>query len=167
MKKPQHNPLIHLDYEIDKKRWKDIFYNNIQEYGQWHWSCPKDQNLYWYQLFIKDDHPLKKFTVDVERELGIYGMNNYPRFSYQFKHTKLDHHLDEDNMISININLFDETPIIHIDHKPYPYECALIDVGHFMHGVEPVPYDRLILKFCLRHPWEEVYERLDKFGLII
>lgn len=160
------SPLIHLDYEIDKKRWRDIFYDNIQEYGQWHRSVPKAQNLYWYQLFISDDHPLKKLTIDVERDLNIYGMNNFPRFSYQFKYSKLEHHQDEDKMVSININLFDTQPVIHIEHKPYPYECAFVDVGHVMHGVEPDPNDRLILKFALRHPWDEVYERLDKFGLL-
>ena len=107
--------LLHLDYEIDKKKYRDIFYDNIQR-GQWHWSVAKRQELFWYQLFIPDGH--------------------------------------------------DMIPIIHIDHEPYPYECAFIDVGHKMHGVEKDTNARLILKFCLRHPWQEVYDRLDKFGLI-
>ncbi len=156
----------HIDYEIDKKKYRDLFYDNIQM-GQWHWSVPRRQELFWYQLFIKDDHPLKPIVQDVERDLNIYGMNNFPRFSYQFPNTKLNHHVDEDQMVSININLLDTTPIIHLEHKPYPYQCALFDVGHVMHGVEPDPNSRLILKFCLRHTYEEVKERLDKFDLIV
>ena len=158
--------LVHLDYEIDKQKWRDIFYENIQQ-GQWHWTVPKRQELFWYQLFIDDNHPLKELTKDVEMDLNIYGMNSFPRFSYQFPNTILNHHKDEDNMVSININLLDTVPTIHIEHKPYPYECAFIQVGQKMHGVELDPNARLILKFCLRHPWEDVYDRLNKFGLII
>lgn len=157
--------MIHLDYEIDKKKYRDIFYNNIQR-GQWHWSVPKRQELFWYQLMIPDGHDMKPLIEPVERDLNIHGMNNFPRFSYQFPNTVLPHHRDEDNLVSININLLDTTPIIHIDHEPYPYECALINVGGRMHGVESDTNHRLILKFCLRHKWEEVVERLDQFGLI-
>jgi hypothetical protein len=157
--------MIHLDYEIDKNKYKKIFYDNIQR-GQWHWSVPKRQELFWYQLMIPDGHDLKPLIEDVERDLNIHGMNNFPRYSYQFPNTKLKHHRDEDNMVSININLFDTTPVIHIENKPYSYECALIDVGGKLHGVEPDPNHRLILKFCLRHKWDEVVKRLDQFGLI-
>ena len=157
--------MIHLDYEIDKNKYKKIFYDNIQR-GQWHWSVPKRQELFWYQLMIPDGHNLKPLIEDVERDLNIHGMNNFPRYSYQFPNTILKHHRDEDNMVSININLFDTTPVIHIENKPYSYECALIDVGGKLHGVEPDPNHRLILKFCLRHKWDEVVKRLDQFGLI-
>ena len=156
----------HIDYQIDKKKYRNMFYDNIQR-GQWHWSVPKRRELFWYQLFIPDGHDMKPLLADVERDLNIFGMNNFPRFSYQFPNTKLSHHKDEDNMVSININLLDTTPIIHIEHKPYEYECALIDVGHRDHGVEPDANHRLILKFCLRHPYEEVKARLDKFDLIV
>lgn len=156
----------HIDYEIDKKKYRDLFYNNIQEYGQWHWLCPKRQELFWYQLFVKDDHPLKPIIQDVERDLNIYGMNNFPRFSYQFPNSRLEHHKDEDEMVSININLLETIPIIHLENNPHAYQCALFDVGHVLHGVEPDPNPRLILKFCLRHDYEEVWERLDNFGLL-
>ena len=95
--------LLHLDYEIDKKKYKDIFYDNIQR-GQWHWSVAKRQELFWYQLFIPDGHDMKPLFENVEKELNIFKMNNYPRFSYQFPNSLLPHHVDEDNMVSININ---------------------------------------------------------------
>ena len=155
----------HVDYEIDKKKYRDIFYTNIQR-GQWHWSVPERQELFWYQLMIPDGHDMKPLLEDVERDLNIHGMNNFPRYSYQFPNTILPHHRDEDNMVSININLLDTTPIIHIENEPYPYECALVEVGGRMHGVESDTNHRLILKFCLRHKWEEVVDRLDRFGLI-
>ena len=159
--------LVHLKYKINKEKYRNLFYNNIQKYGQWHWLCPKRQELFWYQLFIKDNSPLKKELFEVENELGILGMNNFPRFSYQFPNTKLGHHKDEDEMVSININLFDTIPIIHVEHKPYPYEIIFVNVGQKKHGVEPDKNARLILKFCLRHPWQQVYDILNKKGLLI
>ena len=161
-----NNFLWHLNYKIDKEYWRNVFYENIQD-GKWHWSVPKRKELFWYQLMIPDSSPLKSKTKSVEMDLGIYGMNNFPRFSYQFPNTKLKHHLDEDNMVSINLNLLDTIPTIHIEHKPYPYEACFVDVGHKEHGVEKDPNHRLILKFCLRHPLEEVYKRLDIKELII
>ena len=155
----------HLKYDIDKKRYRNMFYDNIQR-GQWHWRCIPRRELFWYQLFIRDESDLKPLLKDIEHDLNIYGMNNYPRFSYQFPNTTLLHHKDEDNMVSININLLDTTPTIHIEHKPYSYQCALIDVGHHEHGVEPDSNHRLILKFCLRHPWNDVVEKLNDKGLL-
>jgi len=157
--------LCHLKYKIDKEYWRNVFYENIQE-GRWHWGVPKRKELHWYQLFVKDNSPLKPLFKDIENELGIYGMNNYPRFSYQFQNTRVEQHLDEDFGVKIQFNLLETIPIIHIKNKPYPYEAALIDVGHNKHGVEKDENSRLILQFYLRHSWKEVYDRLNKKGLI-
>ena len=62
--------LLHLDYEINKKKYRDIFYDNIQR-GQWHWSVAKRQELFWYQLFIPDGHDMKPLFENVEKELNI------------------------------------------------------------------------------------------------
>ena len=160
------NPLYHLDIDLDKKKYRDIFYKNLDQ-GQWHWLVPQRQELFWYQLFISDNHKLKPCFKELEMELNIYGLDNFPRFTYQFPNTVLEHHLDEDNMVSINLNLLETTPVIHIEHKPFPYEAAFINVGGVRHGVEKDSNERLILKFCLRHPIEEIYERLDKVGLLV
>lgn len=151
--------MIHLNYKINKPKWRNLFYGNLK-FGEWHWSVPKKQDLCWYQIYIKDDHPLKEYTREVEQDLNIEGMNNFPRFSYQFPNTRLKPHLDEDKMVSININLMDTTPMIYIENQSIPYEAAFIDVGKIRHGIEPDPNPRLILKFAIRHPWEEVFSRL-------
>lgn len=158
---------FHLKYQIDKVYWRNLFYNNINhDQGRWHDSAVESQNLYWFQRFIQDDDPLKEESLKVEKDLNIVGLNNFPRFSYQFRGSLLRHHVDEDNMVSININLFDTIPVIHLEHQPHSYECAFIDVGDIRHGVQPDTNDRLILKYCIRHPWKEVYDRLDAAGLI-
>ena len=171
----------HLDYQIDKKKYRNIFYDNIQ-LGQWHYTVRTRKELYWYQIMIPNDHVLKPLIEPVEKDLNIFGMAKLPRFAYQFPNTKVDHHTDDHYakwdktknfekdrvkvhtcLTSININLFDTIPTIHIEHQPYEYQCALINTGSFMHGVEPDPNPRLILKFCLEHCWDEVNERLKNY----
>jgi len=163
--------LIHIDYRIDKNRFCDVFWEN-KDCGSWHHTCVSEyrRDLYWWRILIDDKRNWNKhllpYTNIVAADLNILGMDNYPRFNYYFPNHQLPHHVDPDNMVAININLLNTIPTIHIEHQPYEYECALIDVGGKMHGIEPDANPRLILKFCLRHPWEEVYERLDKIGLI-
>ena len=60
--------MIHLNYKIDKPKWRNLFYENLK-FGEWHWSVPKKQDLYWYQIYITDDHPLKEYTREVEQDL--------------------------------------------------------------------------------------------------
>ena len=155
----------HIDYKIDKKKYRDIFYTNIQR-GQWHWLCPKRQELFWYQLMIPDGHDMKPLLEDVERDLNIHGMNNFPRFAYMFKGNDLQYHLDEDYMSSICINLMDgPSPEQVIEDIPTAYECMLFENGNLFHYVESRDEDSLMLKFCIRHPWEEIYERVKRVGL--
>ena len=154
----------HLDYEVDNPRYLDFFWDNYRR-GEWHMPEKPIRYMFWWKLMIRGD--IADAVRDVEHDLNIYGMNNYPRFSYQFPNTLLEEHVDEDDMVAINLNLQEETPIIHLEGEPYPYEAAFVDVGHIPHSVEPFPHPRLVLKFAIRHPWEEVYERLESRGLII
>ena len=149
----------HLDFEIEKSFFREYFWKNYTK-GKWHEFDPP--KMMWWKLFNISD-----ITRDIEYELNIHDLNIFPRFSYQFPNTNLPYHVDEDQMCSINLNLLDTTPAISIDGKEYEYESCFVDVGSLMHGVKPDPNERLILKFAIRNSWEEVYERLDKFNLIL
>jgi hypothetical protein len=157
--------LWHLNYEINKEYYRDLFYRHVHE-GKWHWTCKKQQRLYWFQLLCgrEQDGFLREEIRSVEEALGILGMDTYPRFNYQVPNTRLLPHIDEDEIIAININLLDTTPTIKIEDKSYSYECALIDVGHQVHEVIPDPNERLILKFAIRNQsYNDVYDRVLKF----
>lgn len=166
-----YSPIIHLNYKIDKPYWRDIFWNN-KDCGSWHHTCVSEyrRDLYWWRILI--DRPrnfnthLLQFTDPVASDLNIDGLDNYPRLNYYFANNELANHLDPDGMFAILINLEDTMPSIRIEQEEHPYECALVDVGNVMHGISAVPHQRLILKFCLRHPFEEIYQRLDNAGLI-
>ena len=101
------------------------------------------------------------------KELGLEEMNVSPRFSYQFANTRLPTHVDIDNIVGLNMNLMDDhVPDIHLNNRPYFYECMLVDVGGIKHSVESVPYARLIFKLAIREPWAKIYNALKNKGLV-
>ena len=51
----------------------------------------------------------------------------------------------------------DKKPIIGVEGVgEVPYETLLIQNGTLYHWVEPVPYERLQLKFVMRESYEEL-----------
>ena len=150
----------HLNYEIDKKRYSDYFWKNYTK-GEWYEFNPP--RLIWWKLY----QDVGKDTLELQHELNIYGMNNYPRFQYQFANSVLPYHIDEDNLTGILFNLREKDCTIHVLGKAFTYQSAVSHVGKNLHKVEADSEDRLVLKFSIRHPWEEVLERLDKKNLVV
>ena len=74
--------------------------------------------------------------------------------------------IDEDRIVAINLNLFEETPEIILEGKTFSYENALIDVGTKVHSVIAKDKPRLVLKYAIRNNWHEIYNILDKRKLI-
>lgn len=116
----------------------------------------------WWKLF-KGVH---EATIDLQHELNIYGMDNHPRYQFQFANQTLPYHIDEDHLTGILLNLREEDCTIDILGKSFDYQAAVAHVGGQLHRVRADPNDRLVLKFSIRHPWEEVLERLDKNNLV-
>ena len=137
----------HLTYQIDKdahrKQWWDEYYR-----AEFHPKVP-----HWERVFDIDD-------LGVIKDLNLEGMNVSPRYSYQWADTLLPEHIDEDEIIGINLNLNEEEISINMEGTEYVYSAAVVDVGHHRHSVTPVRYDRLILKLAIREPLEDVLERV-------
>ena len=151
--------LIHLNYKIDKEKYRKIFYD-IHQRGEWYKWKKFEPKLSWWKVYQSDDCDIRHLTKEIEEDLGIWGMNTYPRFAYLFANNNVPPHVDEDDMTSIQINLFDKQPVMVVEDKQVPYECVLLENGKLRQWVEPVNYDRLMLKFCIRHPWEEIVKRI-------
>ena len=153
-------PMIcHLNYTIDKEYYKNYFFDNYDK-GDWHRRGDKILKIWWKMFGI--DEVVKPITYD----LGIENLNIKPRFSYQLPNTSLKSHIDEDRIVAINLNLLDEKPEIILENKTYSYENALIDVGTKIHSVIAKDKPRLVLKYAIRNKWEDIYNILDKKGLI-
>lgn len=150
----------HLNYSVDKSFLRSYFFDNFDKAK--HHKTPFSEIPYWLKLFDMGG------TVDsVISDLGLTGLNILPRYSFQYKNTRLYEHIDIDRIVGININLMDDhVATIHINHVPYEYECALVDVGSVLHSVESVPFDRLVLKLAIRESWSQVYSRLKSKKLI-
>lgn len=143
----------HLKYNIDKQKFRNIFYNN---YGKGNWGEKDWVGKVWWKIYDIDNE-----IQSVREDLNIVGLDDKPRFAHLKSNTLIPDHVDEDYMCSIIINLMDEQPVINIEEKNIPYESLLFHNGYLIHRVDPVPYERLMLKFCLRHPWEQIVERMS------
>ena len=140
----------HLDYKIDKEFHTKNFWDNY-DIGEFHPKVPT-----WWRIF-------KNIQADnIISDLNLEGLNVFPRYSYQFKNTLLPAHIDEDEIIGVNFNLMPHPITIHLLGEPYEYETAVVDVGHVEHSVQPAPYNRLVLKFAIRAPLEQVLERINE-----
>lgn len=165
------NTLCEIDYKIDKDKYSKLYWDN-EHLGSWH-PGSDPEHLFWWRVFVSDQNnvnrheQLAKYTDLVAEDLNIQGMDNYPRFNYYHANHRLAPHTDDDNIVAININLLNTVPVVHVGDAPHSFECLLLNVGKVTHSIEPDPNPRLTLKFCLRHPWEEVCERLDAKGLLI
>ena len=151
--------ILHLNYQVDKEYYKKIFYDNYDK-GGYH----KEGDVvlkYWYKIFN-----IENLVMPITKDLGIDDLYTRPRFSYQFPNSTLPKHIDQDRIIGLNINLMPNSPNITIDNKSYDYECCLVDVGSKVHSVKADEKPRLVLKYAIRSNWNDMYDRLNKRGLI-
>ena len=117
--------LIHLNYKIDKKKYSKIFYD-IHQRGEWYQWKKFEPKLSWWKVYLSEDSDIRHLTKEVEEDLGIWGMNTYPRFAYLFANNNVPPHVDEDDMTSIQINLFEKQPVMVVEDKQMQ-EILLLD----------------------------------------
>lgn len=142
-----------LSYRVDKEALRTYFLDNFHK--TLHHKTAGSEMKTWRKLFDTSE------TVQrIVHDLGLSDLDVRPRFSWQMLNTRLAPHIDHDGIVGLNFNLRDEPAVIHIRGKAYEYESALIDVGAVPHSVEPVPYNRLVLKLAIRAPWSTVYRRV-------
>jgi len=144
--------LTHLNYQVDKRAHVEYFWKNYDR-GSWH-DFKDEPRKTWWKIFDIDE-----MADPVIKDLNLVGLNIKPRYSYQLKNSVLAPHIDIDEIIGINLNLMPHPITIHMNGIPYEYEAVIADVGHVVHSVEAVDYDRLVLKLAIRAPLEEVLDR--------
>ena len=138
----------HLNYRIDRDFHRHNFWENYH-LKETHPKLPE-----WERVFENVCAELDVY------QLGLEGLNVFPRYSYQPAGVGLPPHVDEDEIIGINFSLMDHPVDIIMDGITHSYDAAVVDVGHVVHSVSPADYDRLILKLAIRAPLEEVLERV-------
>lgn len=149
----------HINYSLDKAYFRDYFFRNISKAQ--HHKNEASELKFWFKMFGIND-----VVEEVISDLNLVGLDIIPRFSYQLANTRLPPHIDIDRIVGININLMEDSAVIHINDIPYSYECALVDVGTKLHSVEPTDKERLVLKLAIRESWADVYDRLKSKNLL-
>lgn len=150
--------LKHLNYKIDKKKYRDIAEKYKHNGGWYQWQKFPQEDKWWKTFLSEEDKPLVKA---VEVDLGIDTLDTKPRFYWLEPDSSIPSHIDDDNVTSIQINLMDEKPIIGVEGiGGVPYESLLINNGSIHHWVDPVPHGRLQLKFVMRESYEEILRRI-------
>lgn len=151
----------HLNYQINKKHFQDYWHKNKQK-GWWKENRYKgtlhDTGTLFHLFHIND------IADPVIKDLNLEGLNIKPRFRFSYPGWGQDTHIDIDNVIGINFNVFKEPIYLIMDGVKHYYECALLDVGKYPHSIPPVDHPRLIFKLTIRAKVEEVLERLKDAG---
>ena len=150
----KHMNLKHLNFRIDKPRFRMIA-NSWKWKGEYYQWKRYEQEDKWFQSYPtqgEDDS-----ITEVEHMLGIHIFETKPRFYWLEENSDIPIHYDEDNVTSIQINLMEQTPSIGIEGVgDVPYEAMVINNGKIRHWVDPVPYERLQLKFVMRESYDQV-----------
>lgn len=150
--------LCHLNYKIDKLKYRKIA-EKYKHKGNWYQWQKFEQEDKWWKTFLSSDD--KHVVRDVEIALGIDKLDTKPRFYWLEPNSDIPIHIDEDNVSSIQINLMDTQPSVGVEGVGnVPYECILIHNGYHHHWVDPVPYERLQLKFVMRESYEEILKAI-------
>lgn len=150
--------LKHLNFKIDKPRFREVaeaWRNN----GRWYQWKQFDQVDKWWQTYPQQGEDPN--INEVAEALNIQQFDNRPRFYWLETNNDIPIHYDEDHVTSIQINLMEQTPVIGIEGVgDVPYEAMVINNGDIRHWVDPVPYERLQMKFVMRETWQEVIEAI-------
>jgi hypothetical protein len=156
----------YLNYTVDKTFHRNNFWNKYDT-GRYHTATDeqtgrKKIHKFWWQVFN-----LEEDTKNIISDLGLTGMNVYPRYSYIKENSQLRNHIDIDRIVGINFNIMaDQVPCLIMKNQRFDYEACLCDVGSIMHRIDFVSHPRLILKLAIREPWEEIFAAVKKSGYI-
>ncbi len=134
-------PLIHLDYEIDKKRLLEIAEETYPSAIFYTDDRFPDADFSWWKIG-KCEHPeLKKIADD-------FGIECNARFYWQDAHSHLPPHVDNGTKCSLNFVLSDDPAPVTVEGVDYFYTAAMLDTT-LMHSVTTGDTPRILLKFSV------------------
>ena len=111
----------HLKYNIDKEYFEDYYHTNKQK-GWWkearHEGIMYDTGAL-FHLFHIDD-----IAGPVIKDLNLEGLHIKPRFRYSIPGYGQDEHIDIDNVLGINFNVFKEPIYLIMNGEQHYYEIS-------------------------------------------
>lgn len=153
----------HLNYNIYKEYYAKYYHDNIDRSK---WKSNRHNGKLYDTGTLKHMFGVEEFAKPLINDLNLEGLNILPRFRHSVIGYGQDTHIDIDNVIGVNFNIYDEPIYLVMDGKKYYYESAILDVGKYAHSIPPVNHERLIFKLTIRAPIMEVLERIDAAGYL-
>lgn len=145
------NPLIHLNYNLDKKLLLE------QANTARTTSKPYTDSRY-PDLELTDWH-IGHYTSDyINQLMEDFQVQGKPRFYWLEPFAEIPEHVDNDTTCSLNFIITDAPAPIIIEGKQYHYNQALLDTTK-LHGVKNGSTERIMLKVSI---FNEAYENLAK-----
>jgi hypothetical protein len=142
-------PLIHLDYVVDKRRLLlEAESSKTQARG---YTDPRYPNL------VLDDWLIGHHTSDyVNKIMEDLELSAKPRFYWLMPYAVIPEHIDNGTMCSVNIVLTDHAAPITINGENYEYQTVLLNTT-IPHSVTNNEHERIMLKLSI---FDETYEQV-------
>jgi hypothetical protein len=149
-------PIIHLNYKIDKPRLLEEAANLKKDAVGYTDSRYPDLKLDDWLI----NHHNSEYTDQIKQDFGVEGK---PRFYWLQPHAVIPEHVDNGTLCGLNFILTENASPITIGNKEYTYEAVLVDTT-VPHSVTNNEHERIMLKISIfNETFEQVAEKIKKY----
>lgn len=149
-------PLVHLNYTVDKKQLLELAHNFKSQAVAYTDSRYPD-------LKLEDWLIGKCSSIYIESIMQDFGVNGKPRFYYLQPYAEIPEHVDNGTLCSLNFVLTENASPIMFGDREYHYDAVLLDTT-VPHKVKNNQYERIMLKISIfNESYEQVLEKIKKW----
>ncbi len=134
-------PLIHVDYDLDIERMKEIAEEAYPSATFYTDNRFPYVDFSWWKISTYEHPELKKIADD-------FGIEYHPKFYWQEPNSYLPPHVDNGTLCSLNFVLSDDPVPVNVEGVDYHYTAAFLNTT-LMHSVRTGDKPRLLLKFSI------------------
>ncbi len=149
-------PVIHLNYKIDKQKLLD-------EASKIKSSATGYTDSRYPDLKMDDwlvGHHTSEYIDQVMKDFGIVGK---PRFYWLQPYATIPEHVDNGTLCGLNFILTNEASPIMFGDQEYHYEAILVDTTK-PHSVKNNQHERIMFKISIfNESFEQVAEKIKKY----
>ena len=149
-------PLIHLNYIVDKKRL-------LEESESFRKQAVAYTDSRYPELKLEDWLIGRGTTDYIDKIIKDFNVKGKPRFYYLKPFAVIPEHVDNGTMCSLNFVLTENASPIIFGEKEYFYESVLLNTT-VPHKVVNNQYERVMLKISIfEETFEQVANRIKKY----
>lgn len=149
-------PVLHLNYKIDKQRLLD------EAAAVKHTAVGYTDSR--YPDLSMDDWLVGHHTSEyVKKIMSNFKVTGKPRFYWLQPYAVIPEHVDNETLCGLNFILTDQASPISFQEKDYIYQSALVNTA-LPHGVENNQHERIMFKISIfNETFEQVADRIKRY----